>query len=108
MKKGDNMLDTNYIETGLDTCQYTIDGITTTAIIKEVTPHHLSVKPISRMGKNVYETNLDTTFIGQTFSSECYPYINLEIWSDGRGCDNSAIGCSGYYESYTHFLAEAS
>ena len=77
------MLDTNYIETGLDTCQYTIDGITTTAIIKEVTPHHLSVKPISRMGKNVYETNLDTTFIGQTFSSECYPYINLEIWSDG-------------------------
>jgi len=101
------MLNIDYIEVGYDTCKYTIDGITTTAIIKEVTPHQLSVQPISRMGKNVYETNLDTTFIGQIFSSECYEFINLEIWSDGRGCDNSAIGVSGCYESYTHFLTEA-
>jgi hypothetical protein len=99
------MLDMDYIETGLDTCQYTLNGVTTTAIITEVTPHEISVKPISRMGKNVYETNLDTTFIGQTFSSECYEYINLEIWMDGRGCDNSAIGVSGCYEPYTRLVA---
>ena len=99
------MLDTNYIEVGYDTCKYTIDGITTTAIIKEVTPNYLSVKPISKMGKNVYETNLDTTFVGETFSSECYESMNLEIWMDGRGCDNSAIGVSGCYEPYTRLVA---
>ena len=106
MKKGEIMLDTNYIEVGYDTCKYTIDGITTTAIIKEVTPHHLSVKPISKTNhKDMYETNLDTTFVGETFSSDCYDAIDLEIWMDGRGCDNSAIGVSGCYEPYTRLVA---
>ena len=95
------MLDTNYIEVGYDTCKYTIDGITTTAIIKEITPNYLSVKPLSKLGKNVHETNLDTDFVGETFSSDCYDAIDLEIWMDGRGCDNSAIGVSGCYEPYT-------
>ena len=99
------MLDTSYIEVGYDTCKYTIDGITTTAIIKEVTPNYLSVKPISRLGKNVFETNLSTDFVGQTFSSDCYDAIDLEIWMDGRGCDNSAIGVSGCYEPYTRLVA---
>ena len=101
------MLDTSYIEVGYDTCKYTIDGITTTAIIKEVTPHHIAVKPISRLGKNVFETNLSTDFVGQTFSSDCYDAIDLEIWMDGRGCDNSAIGVSGCYEPYTMLMTEA-
>ena len=100
------MLDTTYIEVGYDTCKYTIDGITTTAIIKEVTPNYLSVKPISRLGKNVFETNLSTDFVGQTFSSDCYDAIDLEIWMDGRGCDNSAIGVSGCYEPYTMLMTE--
>jgi hypothetical protein len=99
------MLDTSYIDVGYDTCKYTVDGITTTAIIKEVTDGYLSVKPISKMGKNVYETNLDTTFVGETFSSDCYDAIDLEIWMDGRGCDNSAIGVSGCYEPYTRLVA---
>ena len=100
------MLDTSYIEVGYDTCKYTIDGITTTAIIKEVTPNYLSVKPISRLVKNVFETNLSTDFVGQTFSSDCYDAIDLEIWMDGRGCDNSAIGVSGCYEPYTMLITE--
>jgi hypothetical protein len=100
------MLDTSYIEVGYDTCKYTIDGITTTAIIKEVTPNYLSVKPISRLGKYVFETNLSTDFVGQTFSSDCYDAIDLEIWMDGRGCDNSAIGVSGCYEPYTMLMTE--
>mgnify|MGYP000855152100 FL=1 len=99
------MLDTSYIDVGYDTCKYTVDGITTTAIIKEVTDGYLSVKPISKMGKNVYETNLDITFEGETFSSDCYDAIDLEIWMDGRGCDNSAIGVSGCYEPYTRLVA---
>tara|TARA_B110000858_G_scaffold71231_1_gene82662 strand:- start:41 stop:370 length:330 start_codon:yes stop_codon:yes gene_type:complete len=107
MKKGDIMLDTNYIDIGYDTCKYTVDGITTTAIIKEVTDGYLSVKPISKTNhKDIYETNLDTTFVGETFSSECYEHINLEIWMDGRGCDNSAIGVSGCYEPYTMLMTE--
>jgi hypothetical protein len=100
------MLDTSYIDVGYDTCKYTVDGITTTAIIKEVTPNYLSVKPISRLGKNVFETNLSTDFVGQTFSSDCYDAIDLEIWMDGRGCDNSAIGVSGCYEPYTMLMTE--
>ena len=100
------MLDTSYIEVGYDTCKYTIDGIPTTAIIKEVTPNYLSVKPISRLGKNVFETNLSTDFVGETFSSDCYDAIDLEIWMDGRGCDNSAIGVSGCYEPYTMLMTE--
>ena len=95
------MLNIDYIEVGYDTCKYTINGITTTAIIKEITHNYLSVKPLSKLGKNVHETNLDTDFVGETFSSDCYDAIDLEIWMDGRGCDNSAIGVSGCYEPYT-------
>ena len=29
-----------------------------------------------------------------------------EIWMDGRGCDNSAIGVSGCYEPYTMLMTE--
>ena len=38
------MLDATYIEINNDTCKYIKDGLTYTAIIKEVTPHHLAVK----------------------------------------------------------------
>jgi hypothetical protein len=93
----------NWIETGLDTCKYTVDGITTTAIIEEITPKFITVKPISRMGNNVYESNLDRTFIPQTFWHNNYDEIQLEIWMDGRGCDNSAIGVQGWYESHRYF-----
>tara|TARA_B110000858_G_scaffold145343_1_gene165146 strand:- start:225 stop:527 length:303 start_codon:yes stop_codon:yes gene_type:complete len=100
------MLDTTYIEINNDTCKYTVDGITTTAIIKEVADGYLSVKPISKTDhKNIYETNLDTTFLGETFSSDCYDAINLEIFMDGRGGDNSAIGVSGCYEPWRNCAA---
>ena len=36
-----------------------------------------------------------------------YDNIELEMWTDGRGCDNSAIGVSGNYESYKYYLKEA-
>ena len=52
----------DYIEVGLDTCKFTDNELTVTAIIKAVSANSLTVKPISRMGKNVYESNLDTTF----------------------------------------------
>jgi|SaaInlV_125m_DNA_1040241.scaffolds.fasta_scaffold226293_2 hypothetical protein len=93
----------DYIEVGLDTCQFTDNELTVTAIIKAVSANSLTVKPISRMGKNVYESNLDTTFKEMFLPRSSFDKIGLEIWSDGRGCDNSAIGCSGYYESYKSF-----
>lgn len=101
------MLDTSYIELGCDTCKYTVDGITTTAIIKEVTDGYLLVKPLSKTNhKDMYETNLDreTKFDIEIFASDCYDAIDLEIWMDGRGCDNSAIGVSGCYEPYTRLV----
>ena len=101
------MLDTTYIEINNDTCKYIKDGLTYTAIIKEVTPHHLAVKPISAVNyqEGIYQTNLDTEFVGEIFSSECYDIIELEIWMDGRGCDNSAIGVSGCYEPWRNCAA---
>jgi len=101
------MLDTTYIEINNDTCKYIKDGLTYTAIIKEVTPHHLAVKPISAVNyqEGIYQTNLDTEFVGEIFSSECYDAINLEIFMDGRGGDNSAIGVSGCYEPWRNCAA---
>ena len=98
------MLFDNYIEVDMDTCKFKIHSVEYTAIVKEVHNDHLVVKPISRTNyKDIYETNLDTTFVAQTFSSsQCHDAnIDLEIWMDGRGCDNSAIGVSGCYEPYT-------
>lgn len=101
------MLDLSYIEVNEDTCKYKKDGLTYTAIIKEVTPHHLSVKPISAVNfeSGVYLTNMDTEFLGASFASDCYDHIELEIWMDGRGCDNSAIGVSGCYEPWRNCAA---
>jgi|21_taG_2_1085346.scaffolds.fasta_scaffold111320_1 hypothetical protein len=102
------MLDINYFKPGLDTCKYVLGGIEYTAIVEEVTPTYIKVKPYSMTNwKDIYKNNLEHNFSSAFFEPECYEHINLELWSDGRGCDNSAIGVSGYYESYTHFLAEA-
>ena len=93
----------DYIEVGLDTCQFTDNELRYTAIVYKVSDDSLTVKPISRMGKTVYENNLDTKFEEMVLPRSSFDKIDLEIWADGRGCDNSAIGCSGWYESYKFF-----
>jgi hypothetical protein len=92
----------DYIEVNMDTCKFQKDGFDYTAIVKEVGNDHLVVKPISRTNyKDIYENNLDTTFQIINLHENSFDDIKLEIWMDGRGCDNSAIGISGCYEPYT-------
>tara|TARA_R110002126_G_scaffold218179_1_gene363902 strand:- start:1 stop:324 length:324 start_codon:yes stop_codon:yes gene_type:complete len=96
----------NYIEEGLDDCRYIIDGWEYTAIIYEVNEDHLVVKPISRTNrKGEVEHNTETKFKKLSLPATSFAEIKLALWMDGRGCDNSAIGCSGCYEPYT-FLYE--
>ena len=39
-------------------------------------------------------------------TKEMFDKVNLELWDDARGCDNSAIGVSGCYEPWTNFIWE--
>jgi|TARA_B100001093_G_scaffold502329_1_gene555179 hypothetical protein len=92
----------NYIEVDMDTCKYQKDGFEYTAIVKEVGNDYLMVKPLSRTNfKDIYENNFDTTFQVENLHETSFDDIKLEIWMDGRGCDNSAIGVMGWYEPYT-------
>ena len=100
------MLFDNYIEVDMDTCKFKIHSVEYTAIVKEVHNDHLVVKPISRTNyKDIYETNMDTTFDPIFLPVNSFANIELELWMDGRGCDNSAIGVQGYYDSYTMLMS---
>tara|TARA_R110000824_G_scaffold394268_1_gene593927 strand:- start:25 stop:339 length:315 start_codon:yes stop_codon:yes gene_type:complete len=97
----------DYIEVGFDLCQFKINGYDYSAIIKEVNEDHLVVAPIQRTNwKDIHETSLSTKFDKLHLPRTSFDNIKLEIWMDGRGCDNSAIGISGCYEPYTRFLTK--
>jgi len=96
----------NYIEEGLDDCKFVIDGLEYIAIIEKIGKNHLIVKPLQRTGKGVWETNMDTKFEKLYLPRATFDEIKLELWMDGRGCDNSAIGCFGCYEPYTLLYKE--
>ena len=73
-----------------------------TAIIKKVSDNSLLVKPIQKTNwKDVFQNNLQNTFEHMILHIKEFDEIKLELWMDGRGCDNSAIGVSGCYEPYT-------
>ena len=100
MEKGKNMRN-DMIETG-DTVLYKNEqGQRVQAFIKKLSKDHMLVRP----------STIDFEYAGgDVFSDERYPEvkltenmfddISLEIWSDGRGCDNSAIGVSGCHEPW--------
>jgi hypothetical protein len=92
----------DYIEEGLDTCKFVKDGMEYTAIIDKVSDNSLLVKPIQKTNwKDVFQNNLQNTFEHMILHIKEFDEIKLELWMDGRGCDNSAIGVSGCYEPYT-------
>ena len=94
-----------YIEEGLDTCKYVKDGMEYTAIVEKVNNECLLVKPIQMTNwKDVFKNNLQNTFEKMTLNYKDFEDIKLELWIDGRGCDNSAIGVQGYYDSYTMLM----
>ena len=97
-----------YIEEGLDPCKYVKDGMEYTAIIQKVNNECLLVKPIQMTNwKDVFKNSLQNTFEKMTLNYKDFEDIKLELWTDGRGCDNSAIGVSGCYEPYTYLVCNA-
>lgn len=83
-----------------DDCTFTIDGDNYIAVIKKINKDSLEVRPISvnYLTPEKYEM--------LTLPSTSYDNIKLQIWDDGRGCDNSAIGIAGCYDSYQYWLTD--
>ncbi len=95
------MFGDDYIELDFDTCQFKYQGFYYTAIIKEIHADHLVVRPISRTNwKDIHETGSDLLIDKMHLPMKSFSEIELEIWMDGRGCDNSAIGVSGCHEPF--------
>jgi len=96
----------DYIELGLDDCKFIINGYEYTAIIKEVTDTHLVVKPVQKTNwKDTFERSPQWKHEEISLPAKSYKKFDLQFWIDGRGCDNSAIGCHGCWESYTALAA---
>ena len=93
------------IEIG-DSVEFQKDGDHFRAVIQELRIDGMTVKVTS---KN-FESHLWSDF--ECFEMEInepdFDSLNLEIWSDGRGCDNSAIGVSGCHEPWKWVWIESS
>ena len=91
----------DYIELGWDSCKFKYEGLEYTAIIQEIHADHLIVKPISRTNwKEIHEEGSDLLVDKMSLPRTSFDNIQLELWMDGRGCDNSAIGVSGWHEPF--------
>jgi len=82
-----------------DGVQWSSNGSYYDGYIKEIHNDHLVVRQLSVNNEHEVATI--------SIPNSSFDTIGLEIWYEGRGCDNSAIGMSGYYESYTKWIKEA-
>ena len=89
-----------------DTVQFKLNGDRFKAFIKELNIDSMKVK--------VIEKNFVSSLWGdfEAFTMDIneseFDSVELEIWSDGRGCDNSAIGVSGCHEPWKWVWIESS
>ena len=51
--------------------------------------------------KNVHDEPVWNTVI---LYKQVFRGLNVKFWFDGQGCDNSAIGISGYWEPLADFI----
>lgn len=85
------------IERG-DSVEFKLNGDRCRAFIKDLRIDGMSVK--------VIEKNFERALWGDFEEFEMdineseFDSLDLHIWSDGRGCDNSAIGVSGCHEPW--------
>lgn len=82
---------------GIEQCQYKFEGKRIVGYIKEFNEDSIVVKPMSvdfHYG----------TYSPVTFNVSEFDEIELEIFDDARGCDNSAIGVQGCYEPWSNFV----
>jgi len=90
-----------YIEIG-DEVRYVKDNEGRRGYVTDYGQDWIKVRPITIDGQyaggKLYSTEKwDQEFIGLSI----FEKVELEVWSDHRGCDNSAIGIQGYFTPYT-------
>jgi hypothetical protein len=90
------------IETGDSVTYKYPDGKCVRAFINELGEDYMVVRPTTidweYAGGQPYG---DVRYSEEKLTVDMFDDIDLEIWSDGRGGDNSAIGVSGCHEPWT-------
>lgn len=104
MEKGNTMRN-DMIEIG-DSVQFKLDGDHCRAFIQELSIDSMKVKVIEKNFERALWGDFKE-FVMDINESE-FDSIELEIWADGRGCDNSAIGVSGCHEPWKWVWIESS
>ena len=82
-----------------DSVEFKINGVHHRGFIKELRKDGMSVKVIEQDFVNSYHDESFDAFMLDINESE-FDSFKLEIWSDGRGGDNSAIGVQGCHEPW--------
>jgi len=83
-----------------DPCQCTIDGNHYHGMVKFLSKDGIVMQPfnINHEHRPITAPRLDPVIINK----EDFDKVKLELWSDGRGGDNSAIGVSGCFEDWRY------
>jgi|TARA_R110001592_G_C12766807_1_gene713486 hypothetical protein len=72
-----------------DGIKFTTSGMTFEGYVKEVNDTDILVRAYNICKEVTYETYI--------LPYKTFKGINIEWFFEGQGCDNSAIGCSGYW-----------
>ena len=71
--------------------RYTHSGMTYEGFITEVSDDHIVAR--------VMAEDINAKFQTVILYKQVFRGLNVEYWFNGQGCDNSAIGISGYWDS---------
>ena len=82
----------------MDTVTFKKNGSLFRGFIKDLRKDGMSVKVIEKDFTKSLWGDFKSFMI--EINEDMFNDLNLEIWSDGRGCDNSAIGVSGCHEPW--------
>ena len=71
--------------------RYTHSGMTYEGFITAVSDNHIEAR--------VMAEDINAKFHNVILYKQVFRGLNVEYWFNGQGCDNSAIGISGYWDS---------
>ena len=93
------------IERG-DSVEFKMNGDRFRAFIKDIRIDGMSVKVIQKNFERALWSDFEE--FEMDINESDFDSLSLEIWADGRGCDNSAIGVSGCHEPWKYVWLESS
>lgn len=82
----------------MDSVEFKMDGSRYRAFIKELRKDGMTVKVIQKDFERALWGDFEEFMMDINESD--FDNLELEIWADGRGCDNSAIGVQGCHEPW--------